>query len=106
MNDGLAFAGLVMLAGFFIPTIIAAVRKHDYLWVIFGLNLFGFTGITWLIAFIWSVFPSDKSLADPFLGNPTGKSRRNAGDTWGNVEHGRFRGRREWRCEHLCEPTG
>ena len=95
--DGLAFLGLLLLAGFFLPTFIAFYRGHHYAWVIFGLNIFGFLGLTWLIAFIWSVFPADKSLADPFLGNPTGKSRRNSGDTWGNVTYGKFRGQREER---------
>lgn len=88
---------ILLIAGYFIPTIIAAYRGHHYVWVIYALNLFGALGITWLIALVWAVFPADKSLADPLLGNPTGRTRRNAGDTWGNVEAGRIRGKREER---------
>lgn len=86
---------LVILAVYFAPTIIAVIREHHYRWVILGLNIFGIAGLPWFIAFIWAVFPSEKSLIDPVLGNPTGKTRRNVGDTWGNVTHGVNRGAEE-----------
>lgn len=45
----------IMLALFFLPTIIAAARGHQVL-AIFLLNFFfGWTVIGWLIALIWSV---------------------------------------------------
>ena len=40
-------------------------------------------GFPWLAAFIWAVWPSDKSLIDPIAGNVTGKGSRNSGDTFG-----------------------
>ncbi len=45
----------------------------------------GASGVGWLIAFVWAVWPQDKSLADPLLGNPTGTGRRNAGHTLGEM---------------------
>lgn len=83
---------LVALPIYFIPAIIAYRRKHAYVGVIFGLNIFGFTGFLWVIAFIWAVFPSNKSLIDPFLGNVTGTGVRNTGDTVGAIKYGVQRG--------------
>jgi hypothetical protein len=62
------------------------------MWVIFGLNAVGFTGVTWLGSFVWAVWPSEKSLIDPLAGNVTGTGRRNSGDTLGSIEYGKERG--------------
>jgi len=83
---------LICIALYFLPFIIAAIRGHSYMWVIFGLNAVGFTGITWLGSFVWAVWPSEKSLIDPLAGNVTGTGRRNSGDTLGSVEYGKERG--------------
>jgi hypothetical protein len=80
---------------YFTPFIIALARGHAYKWVIFGLNAVGFSGVTWLISFIWAVWPSDKSLIDPVAGNVTGTGRRNTGDTLGAIEYGKERGYRD-----------
>ena len=61
-----------MLAVYFIPTFIALKRRHAYKWVILGINTLGCGRIPWLIAFIWAVWPANKSLIDP-AGNVTGK---------------------------------
>jgi hypothetical protein len=67
-----------------LPTIIAFRRNHAYKWVIFAINLaLGASGLGWLIALVWAVYPQEKSLADPLLGNPTGTGTRNAGHTMG-----------------------
>jgi len=88
---GIALA-ICALCLYFIPSIIALARGHSYKWVIFGLNAVGFSGITWLISFIWAVWPSEKSLIDPVAGNVTGTGRRNTGDTLGAIEYGKERG--------------
>lgn len=77
---------------YFIPFAIALARGHAYKWVIFGLNFFGFTAFLWIVAFVWAVWPSEKSLIDPLAGNVTGTGRRNIGDTIGSVDYGRSRG--------------
>ena len=85
--------GLILLAVYFIPTFIALKRRHAYKWVILGINTFAIAGgIPWLIAFIWAVWPRNKSLIDPIAGNVTGKGTRNSGDTFGSIEYGRERG--------------
>ena len=83
---------LVGLCFYYIPFIIAVVRRHHYKWVILGINTVGFVGVVpWIGAFIWSVWPSEKSLIDPIAGNVTGKGFRNVGDTLGAIQHGKKR---------------
>ena len=85
--------GLFLLAIYFIPTFIAFQRRHIYKWVILGINTFAIAaGVPWLAAFIWAVWPTNKSLIDPIAGNVTGKGTRNSGDTIGSLEYGRERG--------------
>jgi hypothetical protein len=79
-------AVLLLLFVYWLPTYIAFKRKHDFKWIIMAINLvLGASGLGWLIAFVWAVWPQDKSLADPLLGNPTGTGRRNAGHTLGEM---------------------
>lgn len=99
-NDAVnAVVGLIIIAlavaAYFLPFIIALMRGHAYKWVIFGLNAVGFSGVTWLISFVWAVWPSNKSLIDPVAGNVTGTGRRNSGDTLGAVDYGKERGYRD-----------
>ena len=71
---------------YFLPTFIAFRRNHAYRWVIFAINMaFGVSGVGWLVALVWAVYPQEKSLADPFLGNPTGTGGRNVGHTLAEV---------------------
>ena len=89
---------LLILAVYFCPAIIAFKRRHAFKYVILGINIIGFVGILpWIIAFIWSVWPSDKSLLDPIAGNVTGKGKRNVGDTLGSVQYGVERGYQDER---------
>ena len=84
--------GLILLAFYFIPTFIALKRRHAYKWVILGINTFAIAGgVPWLVAFIWAVWPTNKSLFDPIAGNVTGKRTRNSGNTVGSIEYGRER---------------
>jgi hypothetical protein len=87
--------GFLLLAIFilFLPFVISIIRSHRYKWVILVLCIFGVFGLPWIVAFVWSVWPSQFSLADPFLGNPTGTGTRNTGDTLGAVDVGKSRGR-------------
>jgi hypothetical protein len=89
-ESGIAVAFIIaaILGAFiyFLPTFVAFKRQHEYRWVIFGINFIaGATIIGWLVAFIWAVFPRERSLADPVLGNPIGTGNRNAGHTIGEV---------------------
>ena len=78
---------------FWFPATIAKKRKHAYVGLIQVLNLAGlFTGVTWFIALAWAIFPSEKSIIDPIVGNVTGLGRRNAGDTIGSAKLGTERG--------------
>jgi hypothetical protein len=47
---------VISLCIYFVPSIIAAVRSHQSRMAIFAVNLlFGWTGLGWLVAFIWSL---------------------------------------------------
>jgi len=84
---------LLALIILLLPFVIAVIRGHRYKWVILVLCVFGVFGLPWLAAFIWSVWPSQSSFAEPVLGNPTGTGTRNIGDTLGAVDVGKSRGR-------------
>lgn len=91
----------IFLGFFFAPSIIAYRRQHAYRYVILGINLFtGLSGIGWLIAIVWALWPAEKSLTDPVLGNVTGLGYRNTGDTQGAVAYGVERGYDEERAAH------
>lgn len=93
-GGGLAIL-LVFLIGatiYFLPTIVAFQRGHGYKVVILVMNLFAFTGILWLASMIWAVFPAEKALIDPVVGNFTGTGTRNSGDAIGNARFGNERG--------------
>lgn len=91
----LSIAGLILLyVIFWFPSIVAKRRGHAYTSMIQVLNIATlFTFITWFIAAGWAIFPSEKSLIDPVVGNPTGLGRRNAGDTIGAAGLGLGRGK-------------
>ncbi len=91
---GLFFLALaaVFIAICLLPYLIARSRGHAYRNIILILCIFGIFGVTWVIALIWAIYPSEKSLIDPVMGNPTGVGSRNAGDTLGAVAYGRDRG--------------
>src|SRR5450755_934115 len=90
-----AIAVIVAIGFYFLPTFIAFKRYHAFKWVIFAINaVLGASGLGWLVAFVWAVYPQDKSLADPLIGNPTGTGNRNSGHTLGEMRasaarHGR-----------------
>lgn len=78
---------------FWFPSKVAKRRRHAYISLIQILNIAGlFTIVTWFIAAAWAIFPSEKSLIDPIVGNVTGLGRRNAGDTIGSAKQGSGRG--------------
>jgi len=65
---------LLLVAG--APTFIAFRRKHHYRWVIFAINvLFGATGIGYLIALVWAVWPRQTAVTDLLLNDLTANSR-------------------------------
>lgn len=111
MSDN-AIGGLFILvaivgaACYLLPAIIAFARSHHYRWVIVALTIFGgWTGIAWLAALIWSVFPHNRSVVDPMVGPATGVGHRNAGDAVGEARYGLERGyEAERRRSDAAEP--
>ena len=85
----LLLALLAALAFFMLPTFISFKRDHQYKYVIFALNI---TGVFWIVAFLWAVFPDNKTLADPIIGT-VNKSNRNIGDITGEVLQDLARGK-------------
>jgi hypothetical protein len=84
---------VVVVALYFVPTIIAYRRDHGYKGIILAINLvLGASGIGYLIALVWAIWPQEKSILDPVLGNPTGLGVRNVGDTFGSKKAGEVRG--------------
>lgn len=65
-TDGLAAllnVGAVLVAGvvYFLPIIIAVVRRHPKLGLIFVMNwLLGLTVIFWIYALVWAIRPFEK----------------------------------------------
>ena len=101
-NDsiGILFFYIVMLGGYLLPFWIALYRKHSYKWVILALIIGGgWTGLLWIASLVWAVWPYNKSLADPLLGNVTGTGERNAGHTLGEMEYAREESYKEKRSE-------
>ncbi len=60
---GMALVALGAAVGFgfyFLPTIVAVIRKKRAVLAVFLLNLLlGWTAICWVIALVWSVLPED-----------------------------------------------
>ena len=84
---------IVVIALYFLPTIIAFRRDHAYKGIIFAINfVLGASGIGYLAALVWAIWPQEKSILDPILGNPTGLGVRNVGDTFGSKKVGEVRG--------------
>jgi len=71
----LVICGLLALVVYFLPTIIALWRKHHYKWVIFAINfIFGLTGVGYLVALIWAVWPKQTAVFDVVTNDPTTNS--------------------------------
>lgn len=69
------FFVVLALMAFFAPTIIAFRRKHHYRWIIFAINaVTGASGLGYVVALAWALWPSRTGLADPFLNDPTSNS--------------------------------
>lgn len=70
MNDDQVSFGLFILLVvgtilYFLPSIIAFSRDHHYRWIIFAINLVaGVSGVGYLAAFVWSVWPRQTAALD------------------------------------------
>ena len=67
--DAIAIVTVVVLILmiYFLPSVIARVRKHSCKWAIFFLNLFmGFTGFGWVAAFVWA-FTNNSTARKPTI---------------------------------------
>ena len=92
---------LFLAAVYCLPIIVAFKRSHPYRWVILVMTLFGgWTGLFWLAALIWAVFPENKTIVDPLIGSFTGIGNRNSGDTMGGARFGLERGYREAKAQY------
>ena len=68
-------AGLLLLAAALAPTLIAFQRRHHYRWVILAMNVvLGLSGIGYLAALVWAVWPRRTSVADVLLNDPISNS--------------------------------
>lgn len=78
--------GLLALGIVALPGIIGLVKNHQYKWVILVLSITSpiFLGLTWLLAMIWVVFPTSKTIFDPVLSSSNGL--RNIGDSFTAVK--------------------
>jgi len=82
----IVIAALLLAWLFLLPTYIAFKRQHAFKWIIFAINVvLGASGLGWLVALVWAIYPQGKSIADPVLGNPTGLGSRNVGHTLADV---------------------
>ena len=54
--------GLIVLAIYFLPTIIAFKRSHRNRWIILLMNIFGATIVFWVIALVWALNKVDDSI--------------------------------------------
>ena len=71
----LIICGIIAIAIYFLPTILAYRRNHHYYKVIFGINLiFGLTGLGYLVAFVWAVWPKETAIFDVIANDPTTNS--------------------------------
>lgn len=77
---------VIAIAVYFVPFAIAAFRGHRYKAVIFALNLIGgWSGLGWIAALVWAVWPSGSTVSDVVTHDPTGLSSRNVGTAAGEV---------------------
>lgn len=66
------FLIVLVVCIYMLPAIIAVFRGHQFKWVITVLTLFSaWSGVGYIIAFVWAVWPKKTSLLDPLLGDPT-----------------------------------
>lgn len=49
---GVALAVVILVVVYFLPFLIAYWRQHRYRWLVFVINLFGASGIGWLVALV------------------------------------------------------
>jgi len=76
MNESLMgvliiLAGTILLGIAFLPTLIAFNRNHRFKWIIFIVNIaLGATGIGYLIALVWSFWPSGTAIPVVLMSTP------------------------------------
>ena len=69
---GICILVVIALGIYLLPTIIAFRRDHHYKFIIMGINIvMGLTGVGYLVAFVWAVWPSKTSVLDPLIASPT-----------------------------------
>jgi len=73
----LFIVGVIVIALYFLPWVIAAKRNHNNQIAIFVLNIFGgFTYIGWVIALTWSFTDNtSKPMNEPKIQNPPSREK-------------------------------
>lgn len=81
----IGLAGIGALGLWLLPAYLAFKRQHQFKWVITAMAVTSpfFFGVTWLIALVWVVWPSNKTIVDPIVTAADGS--RNLGDTFSTV---------------------
>jgi Superinfection immunity protein len=65
MDDHSSHPLFWLSALYFVPTLIAIVRRHSQAMAIGALNaLLGWTVLGWIAAFVWSLTATDRNLED------------------------------------------
>ncbi len=68
---------LISILLYLLPSIIAFARRHHYRWIIFFINVFAcIGGVSWIVAMVWAVWPSDTGVLDPVVNDPTTNSKK------------------------------
>lgn len=81
----IGLAGIGAFGLWLLPAYLAFKRQHQFKWVITAMAVTSpfFFGVTWLIALVWVVWPSNKTIVDPIVTAADGS--RNLGDTFSTV---------------------
>lgn len=74
MGASLVILGIILIAFYFLPTIVAANRHHPNSVGIFCVNLFlGWSLIGWVVALVWAVTATNETQQTIQIINPAGQ---------------------------------
>ena len=83
---GIVFILLAIIA-YLVPTIFAFYRGHQYKWIITAINIIlGITGVGWLLAFTWAVWPEDSPSFRVFISSLSTGNLELAKETYNGIK--------------------
>ncbi|PHI95241.1 hypothetical protein BG621_07360 [Parasaccharibacter apium] len=72
---------LALFGLYFLPSVIALIRRHPQRWILVGLNvLSGWTGLGWIGLLLWSLWPREELLA-------VNRRLASSGQDWGPYQN-------------------